>query len=318
MPQPPETGSPPPHRDFLEIPDFSAAEIEKLFDLAESMRLGKYDRKPLAGKTLAMIFMKASTRTRVSFEVGAYQLGGHALFLSPRDIQLGRGEPIARHRARAVALRRRHHDPHLRAQRRRGAGALRLRPGDQRAHRPAASLPGARRPAHGASSTSGGHPSGKTVAWIGDGNNMANSWINAADVSASSSRSPAPRATTPTRPSSSARRTSAKVHVVRATRRGGRRARTSSTPTSGRRWARKTSRRAARSVRGLHRGRDADEAAPSQGAIFLHCLPAHRGEEVSAGRDRRAAVPGLGRSREPAPRPEGDDGGLNGWGAALE
>ena len=55
----------------------------------------KYDKKPLAGKTLAMIFMKATTRTRVSFEVGTFQLGGHALFLSPRDVQLGRGEPIA-------------------------------------------------------------------------------------------------------------------------------------------------------------------------------------------------------------------------------
>ncbi len=61
----------------------------------ENMRNKKYDKKPLTGKTLAMIFMKASTRTRVSFEVGTWQLGGHALFLSPRDVQLGRGEPIA-------------------------------------------------------------------------------------------------------------------------------------------------------------------------------------------------------------------------------
>ena len=83
------------HRDFLAIPDFSRAELLALFDLAESMRTGRYTRKPLAGKSLAMIFMKSSTRTRVSFEVGAWQLGGHALFLSPRDIQLGRGEPIA-------------------------------------------------------------------------------------------------------------------------------------------------------------------------------------------------------------------------------
>src|SRR3712207_4710241 len=58
------------------------------------MRAGRYDKKPIAGKTLAMIFMKSSTRTRVSFEVGTFQLGGHALFLSPRDVQLGRGEPI--------------------------------------------------------------------------------------------------------------------------------------------------------------------------------------------------------------------------------
>ena len=75
------------HRDFLAIPDFSKQELEHLFDLAERMRTGKYDRTPLAGQSLAMIFMKSSTRTRVSFEVGAWQLGGHALFLSPRDVQ---------------------------------------------------------------------------------------------------------------------------------------------------------------------------------------------------------------------------------------
>src|ERR671932_2388062 len=83
------------HRDFLAIPDFSREELIKLFDLADCMRAGAYTKRPLAGKSLAMIFMKSSTRTRVSFEVGAWQLGGHALFLSPRDVQLGRGEPIA-------------------------------------------------------------------------------------------------------------------------------------------------------------------------------------------------------------------------------
>ena len=81
--------------DFLAIPDFSRDELYGLFELAECMRAKKYPKTPLAGKTLAMIFMKSSTRTRVSFEVGTYQLGGHALFLSPRDVQLGRGEPIA-------------------------------------------------------------------------------------------------------------------------------------------------------------------------------------------------------------------------------
>src|SRR3982750_3671769 len=82
------------HRDFLAIPDFSRAELRGLFDLAERMRDGRYTARPMAGKTLAMNFMKSSTRTRVSFEVGAFQLGGHALFLSPRDVQLGRGEPL--------------------------------------------------------------------------------------------------------------------------------------------------------------------------------------------------------------------------------
>src|SRR5213595_1485071 len=91
---PPKAHKERPHRDFLQIPDFSAKEIERLFSLAEAMRRGKYRKKPLAGKSLAMIFTKSSTRTRVSFEVGTWQLGGHALFLSSRDIQLGRGEPI--------------------------------------------------------------------------------------------------------------------------------------------------------------------------------------------------------------------------------
>ena len=81
-------------RHFLSIPDFTTPELENLLALAESMRAGRYDRRPLKGQSLAMIFMKSSTRTRVSFEVGCYQLGGHAIFLSPRDAQLGRGEPV--------------------------------------------------------------------------------------------------------------------------------------------------------------------------------------------------------------------------------
>src|SRR5574341_1060005 len=81
-------------RDFLQITDFSRKEIEQLFDLSKRMKAKGYRETPLSGKTLAMIFAKSSTRTRVSFEVGAYQLGGQALFLSARDIQIGRGEPI--------------------------------------------------------------------------------------------------------------------------------------------------------------------------------------------------------------------------------
>src|SRR6266704_1043188 len=81
-------------RDFLQITDFSRKEIEQLFELSKRMKARGYRETPLAGKTLAMIFAKSSTRTRVSFEVGAYQLGGQALFLSSKDIQIGRGEPI--------------------------------------------------------------------------------------------------------------------------------------------------------------------------------------------------------------------------------
>jgi ornithine carbamoyltransferase len=83
-------------RHFLSIHDLTAEQVEEIFALTTALK-----REPagfsraLAGKSLAMIFEKSSTRTRVSFEVGMTQLGGHALFLSSRDIQLGRGEPIA-------------------------------------------------------------------------------------------------------------------------------------------------------------------------------------------------------------------------------
>src|SRR5881398_3717235 len=87
-------GKPMAKRDFLAVTDLSRDEVGRLFDLARRMKTGAYRETPLAGKTLAMIFAKSSTRTRVSFEVGTYQLGGHALFLSSRDIQIGRGEPI--------------------------------------------------------------------------------------------------------------------------------------------------------------------------------------------------------------------------------
>ena len=84
-------------KDFLLLSEYSPEEIAALLDLAAELKEMKRNGEPhalLAGKTLGMIFEKASTRTRVSFEVGMYDLGGHALLLSPRDMQLGRGEPI--------------------------------------------------------------------------------------------------------------------------------------------------------------------------------------------------------------------------------
>ena len=84
-------------RDFISIHDFSREEIAYMLEVgAELKRMQKkgIPHQCLAGKTLGMIFQKSSTRTRVAFEVGMYQLGGHALFLSPRDIQIGRGESV--------------------------------------------------------------------------------------------------------------------------------------------------------------------------------------------------------------------------------
>ncbi len=85
-------------KDFLDIADFSASEIHEIFELAGELK-AKQKRgeahRHLAGKTLAMIFQKPSTRTRVSFEVGMFQLGGHALYLGPNDIQIGKRETTA-------------------------------------------------------------------------------------------------------------------------------------------------------------------------------------------------------------------------------
>ncbi|RXZ83505.1 ornithine carbamoyltransferase [Paenibacillaceae bacterium] len=85
-------------RDFLSLVDYTPQELRYLIDLAidikKKQKAGEV-YQPLKGKTLGMIFEKASTRTRVSFEVGMYQLGGHALFLSGNDLQIGRGETIS-------------------------------------------------------------------------------------------------------------------------------------------------------------------------------------------------------------------------------
>ena len=84
-------------KDMLSIHDLSVDEVHEILDLAGELKAKQKAGVPhhlLAGKTLGMIFEKSSTRTRVSFEVGMYQLGGQALFLSNRDLQLGRGEPI--------------------------------------------------------------------------------------------------------------------------------------------------------------------------------------------------------------------------------
>ena len=83
-------------RDYVNENDWAPAEIEELLDLAARMKSRPDDwRAALSGRSLAMIFEKSSTRTRVSFEVGMFQLGGLGMFLSSRDLQLGRGEPIA-------------------------------------------------------------------------------------------------------------------------------------------------------------------------------------------------------------------------------
>ena len=84
-------------KDLLSIHDLTTEEVYEILDLAKELKAKQkagIEHHILKGKTLGMIFQKSSTRTRVSFEVGMYQLGGTALFLSGNELQIGRGEPI--------------------------------------------------------------------------------------------------------------------------------------------------------------------------------------------------------------------------------
>lgn len=267
------------HRDFLAIPDFSAAELESLFRLAESMRAGSYTKTPLAGKSLAMIFMKSSTRTRVSFEVGTWQLGGHALFLSPRDIQLGRGEPISD----TANVLSRYVD---------GIMIRTFSHAEVEALAAAATVPvinGLTDLLHPCQILADiltvrqhlGGIAGKKVAWIGDGNNMANSWINAAYRLGFELTLSCPEGYDPD-PAILARAQSvAPVKVVRDPKDAVAGAHVVNTDV----WASMGQEEEQAAREKAFAGYTVDAALMARAAkdaIFLHCLPAHRGEEVAA------------------------------------
>ncbi|MGD2170484.1 MAG: ornithine carbamoyltransferase [Gammaproteobacteria bacterium] len=168
-------------RHFLSLLDFSGDELRALIahaiDVKQKLKQG-VSHTPLAGKLLAMIFEKSSTRTRVSFEAGMYQLGGHAMFLSPRDSQLGRGEPIE-DSARVISsmvdgimIRTFGHD--------------RIQTLAQHSRVPVINgLSDLLHPCQLLADMQTwfelrGDIAGARVAWIGDGNNMCHSYINAA------------------------------------------------------------------------------------------------------------------------------------------
>ena len=90
-----EAGGREPPRHFLELMDFEPATLRRMLDLAAQSKRGGFAAKPLAGRTVALIFEKPSTRTRVSFDVGVRQMGGETMVLSGADMQLGHGETIA-------------------------------------------------------------------------------------------------------------------------------------------------------------------------------------------------------------------------------
>src|SRR6266571_2258611 len=267
-----------PKRDFLAITDFTREEIVKLFDLARRMKAGQYRETPLSGKTLAMIFAKSSTRTRVSFEVGTFQLGGYALFLSSKDIQIGRGEPIpdtARVLSRYVSgimIRTFDHQEVV----------------DLARHATIPVINGLTDLSHPCQVLADlftvrealGGWEGKRIAWVGDGNNMANSWLEAAAVLGFELRLACPEGYEPNRAIfERAKAAGACLSITEAPEEAVEGAHVVNTDV----WASMGQEGEAESRRNAFRGYTVDpdlmKLADSK-AIFLHCLPAHRGEEA--------------------------------------
>jgi ornithine carbamoyltransferase len=271
---------------FLSLRHLDAAAIGALLDRAAVLKKERargLGRDALRGKTLALILEKASTRTRVSFEVAMVEMGGHAVVLAARDSQLGRGEP-ARDTARVLSGY-----VHAIAVRTFAQSTL-----DELARH--ASVPVIN------ALTDEGHPTqvladlltvrerlgadlaAQRYAWVGDGNNMANSWIEAAGVLGLALTLACPRGYTPD-PSALAfaeARAPGRVRVVHDPQDAARGAQVVMTDV----WASMGQEEQAQERARAFAGYCVDErllGAADPGAIVLHCLPAHRGEEISDG-----------------------------------
>jgi ornithine carbamoyltransferase len=269
-------------RHFLRLSDYTRAELIPIIDLAKELKaqLGRGEpHRLLEGRTLAMLFEKSSTRTRVSFETGMFQLGGQAIFLSPRDTQISRGEPV-QDTARVLC---------------RYVDAVMVRTYSQQTLEELArwsSVPvinGLTDVLHPCQVMSDlltvierrGTLEGLVVAWVGDGNNMAHSWINAARVLGFELRlacpagyEPAPEILEP------AQGEGAEVHVLRDPLEAARGSDVVTTDV----WASMGQEEEKQARAQAFTGYSVDRqvmAAADREAVFLHCLPAHRGEEVT-------------------------------------
>jgi ornithine carbamoyltransferase len=267
-------------RHFLSLLDLSPGELDGIIDRASALRRLQNAGTPhasLPGKVLAMIFEKSSTRTRVSFEAGMAQLGGSAMFLSPRDTQLGRGEPIedtARVLSRMVdCVMIRTFDHHT-LQRFAEYSRVPVINGLTDLVHPCQLLADMQ-----TYREHRGSIGGKTVTWVGDGNNMCHSYINAARQFGFNLRIAAPAGYLPD------------AGILEA---AGERASLVDSPQAAAEsadvvvtdvWASmgQEAEQAAREKAFAGYQVDTDLmglAAPD--ALFMHCLPAHRGEEVAA------------------------------------
>ena len=267
-------------RHFLTLNDLSSDELESLVDhgtrLRNDWRQGAV-RETLKNRVLAMIFEKSSTRTRVSFEAGMTQLGGAALFLSPRDTQLGRGEPIEdsaiviSSMVDAVMIRTFSHDTVDAFAAASRVPVINALTDD---FHPCQLLADMQTYREHRGSIRGG-----TVAWVGDGNNMCQSYINAASQFGFNLRVACPEGYEPDSELLKAHQDRVSVvHDPAEAARGADLLVTDVWASMGQEDEQKTRQRAFQNYQinpSLMKMADKD-------ALFMHCLPAHRGEEISA------------------------------------
>lgn len=265
-------------RDFLALSDVTPAELTDLLALAGRMKRGEHRERVLTGKTVAMIFGKSSTRTRVSFEVGVYQLGGHALFLSSSELHLGRGEP-ARDTARVLSgyvdgiMVRTY--THAEVVELAGYASVPVINGLTDLLHPCQVLADLM-----TIKEEFGDWTNRIVAWVGDGNNVANSWLEAAAALGFELRLACPEGYEPNHAifEQAARRSRVTITELPEEAVAGAHVVTTDV------WTSMGHERDADNRRQAFLGYGVDEklmALADPQAIFLHCLPAHRGEEVS-------------------------------------
>ncbi len=266
-------------RHFLTLLDLDRQELAYVLQRAQtlkSMHQQGTEYQPFKGKVLAMIFEKASTRTRVSFEAGMAHFGGHAIFLSPRDTQLGRGEPIedsARVISRMCDVIMIRTYQHSNVERFAAASRVPVINALTDSYHPCQLLADLQ-----TFQEHRGALAGKTFAWIGDGNNMCSSYIHAAHQCDFQLKIACPYGFEPD--PALLQRFSDHVELVNSAEDAARDAHMVATDV----WTsmgqeNETSIRKRRFSAYQITPRLMDLADPD--ALFMHCLPAHRGEEVS-------------------------------------
>jgi ornithine carbamoyltransferase len=266
-------------RHFLTLLDMSSEELARLIRRGmelKAIRTAGRLHEPLKNRVLAMVFEKSSTRTRVSFEVAMAEFGGHAIFLSPRDTQLGRGEPIedsARvlsRMAHAIMVRTYEHE---KLERLADYATVPVINGLTDLHHPCQLLADMQ-----TYHEHRGSIRGRTVAWIGDGNNMCHSYIHAARQYDFVLRVATPPGYDP-EPEVLAE--GSRVELLRDPLRAASDADLVVTDV----WASMGQEDEARARREAFVNFEINAQVMSRAksnALFMHCLPAHRGEEVSA------------------------------------